>query len=266
LYPTLPLVGPTYNTDTLFGGDVYINRYTEKNPYFFFNTWLIDSLDGTEFDFTNHINGPAPRYYAIFNKFETSDFNIQFSWGGSGGSPGVTLSTPSAFYRFDEESFLQNNLRLIRKNCWAYLFYNGVRDYFTESELNMAFRDYGEQPGQKFYDVYGYSFNDLQTMFRSDLITIPTYYKYDLSLSTARLYYNLTKWGSILPRDYNPQLYETCFQYFPNRVVYSLQHKLGVKRDFWRDYLLLNFKDFNAKPSTIKTLNAQGEVILFEDD
>jgi hypothetical protein len=265
LYPTLPLVGPTYNTDTLFGGDVYINRYTEKNPYFFFNTWLIDSLDGTEFDYTNHINGPAPRYYAIFNKFETSDFNIQFSWGGSGGSPGVTLSTPSAFYRFDEESFLQNNLRLIRKNCWAYLFYNGVRDYFTESELNMAFRDYGEQPGQKFYDVYGYSFNDLQTMFRSDLITIPTYYKYDLSLSTARLYYNLTKWGSILPRDYNPQLYETCFQYFPNRVVYSLQHKLGVKRDFWRDYLLLNFKDFNAKPSTIKTLNAQGAVILFED-
>ena len=266
IYPTLPLVGPTYRTNTIFGGDIYINRYTEKNPYFFFNSWLIDSLDGTEYDYTQYVNGPAPRYYAIFNKYDMSDFDITVSWDFPNDAlPDFDFITPSDFYRFDEENTAINDARLIRKYCYAYLFYNGVRDYFTESELNMAYRDYAENEWEKFYDPYGNSFNDIQTMFRSDIITKPSFYKYDLSLSTSRLYYNLSKWGNILPRDYDPKLYETCFQYFPNRVLYSLQNKLGLKRDNWKNYLPLNFKDFNAKPNIIKTLNAQGAVILFED-
>ncbi len=263
-YNSKPVIGLTNSTGVIFGGDIYINRYTEKNPYFFFNSWLVDSIDGTEYDYTQYVNGPIPRYYAIFNKYDISDLKLQLDWNFPS-APSLMSTPPGSLYKLDEKSSFLGNGRLIRKHAWAYLFYNGVRDYFTESELNMAYRDYGESPQEKFYDIYGNSFNDVNTMFRSDLISQATYYKYDMSLSASRLYYNMTQWGSILPRDYNPSLYETCYQYLPNRVVYSLQHKTGLKRDNWRNYLPFNYKDFNAKPSVIKTLNAQGAVILFED-
>ena len=129
----------------------------------------------------------------------------------------------------------------------------------------MAYRDYGLEDFQKFYDVYGFSFNDISTMFRSDIITKPTYYKYDLSLSSSKLFNNLANWGNLLPRDYDPKMYASCFEYYPRRSVYSLQQKSGLRRDNWRNYLPLNYKDFNGKINIIKPLNATGCIILFEN-
>ena len=42
-----------------------------------------------------------------------------------------------------------------------YLSANGVRDFYVESEFNMAYRDYGESDTEKFYDPYGNSFSIL---------------------------------------------------------------------------------------------------------
>jgi hypothetical protein len=266
IYETNPAVGITYSTNAIFGGDVYINRYTEKNAHFFFNTWMLGELDGTEWDYRNHVNGPAPRYWANLANFDGSDFNI--TWGGwnfpSQLLPDIDFNTPSDNYRLDATAG-GASLRLVRRNSWFYLFYNGVRDYFTESELNMAYRDYGVEDTQKFYDVYGQSFNDLSLMFRSDVIKTPAFYKYDLSLSSSKLFNNLANWGNILPRDYDPQVYSTCFEYYPRRSVYSLRQQAGLRRDNWRNYLPLNYKDFNGRINIIKPLNATGCVILFED-
>jgi hypothetical protein len=190
---------------------------------------------------------------------------LTFSWNfPSEILPQWDATTPSDNYRLDAPGD-GSTLRLVRRNNWFYLFYNGVRDYFTESELNMAYRDYGLEDFQKFYDVYGFSFNDISTMFRSDIITKPTYYKYDLSLSSSKLFNNLANWGQILPRDYDPQLYSSCFEYYPRRSVYSLQQRSGLRRDNWRNYLPLNYKDFYGKINIIKPLNATGCIILFED-
>jgi len=227
---------------------------------------MIGELDGTEFDYRNHVNGPAPRYYAALYNFDSSDFAIDFDWNfPSQILPDIDITSPSDFYRLDAAGVNGSTLRFVRKNSWFYLFYNGVRDYFTESELNMAFRDYGEEVTQKFYDVYGNSFNDISAMFRSDLIKEPIFYKYDLSLSTSKLFNNLANWGQLLPRDYDPALYASCFEYFPKRSVYSLQQKSGLRRDNWRNYLPLNYKDFPGKINIIKPLNATGCVILYED-
>jgi hypothetical protein len=254
-----------FSSGVLFGGDIYINRYTEKNPYYFFNTWLMGEPNGTDFDYRNYINGPIPRYWMDTNPYDISDLDITFDKARlkKGKNP-FDLKTPSDFHRLDRPSGFKKGAFAV-KNSYMYLFYNGVRIFFTESELNMAYRDYGEKDTEKFYDVYGNSFSDLSTMFRSDLITIPVYYKYDLSLSTSKLFNNFASWGSILPRDYDPQLYSTCFQYYPKRAVYSLQQQSGLKRDNWRNYLPLNYKDFSSKITTIKAMNNQGAIVLFED-
>jgi hypothetical protein len=263
---TQPSLTDTFSTGVMFGGDVYINRYTEKNPYFFFNTWMIDFPNGTEFDYRNYVNGPYPRYWMNTADFDASEFAITFDptavTDTTGSTPLIDLNTPSDGHRFDRPSL---SAGFIIKNAWMYVFYNGVRDFFTESELNMAFRDYGDRDKDKFYDVYGRSFNDLQYMFRSDVITEPTYYRYDLSLSASKLFSNFGSWGSLLPRDYDPTTYDKCFEYYPRRTVYSLQQQEGLKRDNWRNYLPLNYKDFRGKVSTIKALNLTGAVILFED-
>ena len=257
IYTTEPQIATSYSTSSVFGGDVYINRYTEKNPFMFFNTWMYDLPTGTEYDYRNYVNGPVPRYWINFDKFDVTDFNVSISII----PPDVNFTTPSDFHRMDRSGFA--GLMTLR-NCFAYLFHNGIRDFYTESELNMAFRDYGEEDFQKFYDVYGNSFNDEQTMFRSDLITKAIYNKYDLSLSTSKLFNNFATWGQLLPRDYNPSLYSTCFEYYPERAVYSLPQQSGLKRDNWRNFLPLNFKDL-GRVSTIKSLNGSGAVILFED-
>lgn len=248
----------------VFGGDVYINRYTEKNPYMFFNTWMYDMPNRTEYDYRNYVNGPAPRYWVNFEKYDAQDFNLSIFPNGIFTSPIIDLNTPSDFHRLDRPSAVTGALTV--RNSYAYLFHNGVRDFFTESELNMAYRDYGQESYEKFYDVYGNSFNDLSTMFRSDLITKPIFFKYDLSLSASKLFNNFASWGSLLPNDYNPLLYSSCFQYYPNRGVYSLQQQEGLKRDNWRNFLPLNYRDFGGKINTIKSLNATGAMILFEDE
>ena len=70
IYSTEPQLTTVYSTSTIFGGDVYINRYTEKNPFMFFNTWMYDMPNGTEYDYRNYINGPVPRYWINFDKFD----------------------------------------------------------------------------------------------------------------------------------------------------------------------------------------------------
>jgi hypothetical protein len=249
------------SSGVLFGGDVYINRYTEKNPYYFFNDWLQGNADGTDFNYRNYVNGPIPRYWADFQKFDTGDLNVKVELSLRRGLK-IKIASPSDFHRLDRKN---NSGILSLRNAYFYMFCNGVRDFYTESELNMAFRDYGEESFEKFYDVYGQSFNDLGTMFRADIITKPIYYKYDLSLSTAKLFNNFASWGSLLPRDYNPALYRSSFEYFPKRVVYSLPQQLSSKRDSWRTYLPLNYKDFVGKVNAIKSMNTQGAIILFED-
>lgn len=254
---TTPRIGFLYKTDVLFGGDIYINRYTEKNPYYFFNTWLTDVIDGLEFNYRNYVNGPVPRYWLDSNLFDITDFNVTFS----GLVPSVT--TPASFHRLDRP-VLNTGIFSLR-NCWFYLFCNGVRDFFVESEINLAFRDYGEDDSDKFYDPYGNVFTDLSYMFRSDLITRSIFYKYDLSLSVSKLFNNFASWSKFLPADYSPSDPFKQFDLFERRVVYSLPHKEGMRRDSWRNFLPLNFRDFIGKINTIKPFNVNGAIILFED-
>lgn len=252
-----------YSTGVIFGGDIYINRFTEKNPYYFFNSWLINNPDGTPIDYRNYVNGPVPRYWVDFNKYDASDLSVSVDWTPPPGHDVVEIITPSDFHRLDRPVFAGS---FSIRNSYIYMSCNGVRDFFTESEYNMAYRDYGETDEQKFHDPYGSSFNNLTEMFRSDKIKSDIYNKYDLSLSASKLFNNFASWGKVLSKDFNPKIAESCFSYQPKRAVYSLQHQEGLKRDNWKNYLPLNYRDFNGKINNIKSLNGTGAIILFENN
>lgn len=270
-----PATGIAFTTPTqtgvLFGGDTYLGRYTEKNSFFYFYEWLYNQNDGAQLDYKSHRMLPHPRYWANFNEFETSDFTssaissiASFSFSG--------LQVPSSFYNLDglpAQNFTWSNfisglsaVKLSVKDAWFYLFNSGVRDFFVESEVNVDLRDWGNTDTEVYYDPYRYT--DTKAMFDTAIIKAGNFYKYDASLSVARLFTNYTSWAQTQARDYDPFLAETCYVYRPRRAIYSLPAQFEGRRDNWLIYLANNYYDFLSRVTCIKPINKNGAVIFFE--
>jgi hypothetical protein len=256
VYKVDPFVGAPYSTDVIFGGDTYINRYTEKNPMFFFNDWLVDAPDDYEYNYRNYINVPYPRYW-IDNTNVYNDL----------------IAIPSRYRHLDAQVNANNLLTLpfglggistYVKNGAFYLFCNGTRDFYVESGVNVGYRDWDDEYAKMFYNPYGPT-TDISLLYRSDIIKSPPFYKYDYSLSSAKLYNQYISWGQTLRRDYDPELAYTCFQYYPRRVRYSLPQEEELRRDNWRIFLANNYKDFPSRVTAIEPINKTGALMLFED-
>lgn len=240
----------------LFGGDVYINRFTEKNTFFFFNNWLVGQPDMFEFNYTKYINIPYPRHWRNSEEWKVHFLSFptdQTSFDNISTGGGINLG----FAKLD----------LYVDNGYYYLFNSGVRDFFCESEVNVAYRDYDDEIQKRFYDPYGYADISGETgMFKSnpEIITAGNYYKYDYSLSKSKLFNSHITWGETLPRDYNSEVAESCYVYKPNRVIYSLPQQDGSKKDNWRSFLANNFKDFPSKVSSIKSIHKTGALFMMK--
>lgn len=237
--PTSPIVGLKYTSPVYFGGDVYVNRYTEKNSMLFFNTWLKGEPDAFEFDYTKYINVPYPRYW-----LNTEEIHSEY------------INNAANYYSLDG---LEKRTFYIQRG-YFYLFNSGVRDFFVESEINLAYRDWTEEVSKRHYDPYGYS--DLQSMFRSDVIQDGNYYRYDYSLSISKLFNSSISWGNILPKDYNPVTSQECYTYRPTRVMYSLPIQYQSKKDNWRSFLVNNYTDFNSEVTAIKSISMTGALFM----
>jgi len=249
-----------YSSGILFGGDIYINRYTEKNPFFYFTQWLFNLPEGTDFNYKEYSNPLYPRYWANFEDFDASGFDWP-SWDDLVHLRfGSVITYPSSYHYLDRDN---SSSGFLVKNGWFYLFNNGIRDFFVESEVNLAYRDYGDIIAQRHYDYTLYT--DYNRLFRTDIIEAGNYYKYDYSLSVSKLLSNYVSFSAILPRYYDPTVAETCYAYYPKRVLYSLPQQSEQLRDSWRIYLTNNYKDFENVISVIKPINRTGSLILFED-
>ena len=269
-YPALE--NPTrYSSYTMFGGDIYINRYTEKNTFFYFYDWLYGQPDRTEWDYLKYKMMPWPTYWFNSEGFNVTEFVTSFfGWFTNPLSWVLTsfddIPFPSEYQVLDRPGNLINNGFAI-KYGYMYLFNSGVRDFFVESEYNVDLRDFGDVPEQRHYQSKGRdSYTDLPTMFDTGIIKFGNYYRYDTSLSISRIYYNYTGWGNLYPNYYNPFVAETCYQYRPNRIIYSYPARTINVRDGWRIFLTQNYKDFLSKVTTVKQVNKSGALILFESD
>ena len=243
----------------LFGGDTYINRYTEKNNYLFFNDWLIDQPQDYAYNYRFYQNVIGIKYWIDNRKTYSGDSDAIID----------PFLSPRRYYN------LNQNGTLIGKNGndggagWRvepgnfYLFCNGVRDFFVESEVNVGYRDWDEEISKRFYDPYG--FTDLQGMFRSDIIKFASgFYKYDYSLSVSRMYNQFISWGQVLSRSFDPQVAATCYAYYPRRIQYSLPQQEELKRDNWQSFLVNNYKDMPDKITCVKPINKTGALIMLE--
>ena len=239
--PTLPIKGMKYTSSVLFGGDVYINRFTEKNTMCFFETWLMGEPDLFELNYCLYSNISYPRYWLNTSQNHSEFITSAAKYKSLDGEVAKTFYISRGFF---------------------YLFNSGVRDFYVESEINTAYRDWDEQPSRRHYDPYRYT--DLNMMFRSDLIRDSNFYKYDYSLSITKLFNSYITWGSMLPRDYDPTTTSTCFTYRPTRVIHSLPIQYQSKKDNWRAFLSNNYTDFVSPVTSIKPINMTGALFMMK--
>jgi hypothetical protein len=237
----------TFTSSVMFGGDTYINRFTEKNSMFFFSAWLRGEPDSEdlEFDYTLYPALPYPRFWIDSKKYI-----------------GLFADNPSQYRSLDAPKVTTRWLKLYLEGGNFYLFNSGVRDFFVESEINLGYRDWEDDVTKRHYDPE--NFTDLTTMFRSDLIESGNYYKYDYSLSVSKLLNNQISWGQLLPRDYTVEDYSQCYKYLPNKVIYSLPQQLESKKDNWRVFLSNNYKNFPNPVTVIKPVNKTGALFMMK--
>jgi hypothetical protein len=263
-----------------FGGDTFINRYTEKNTMFFFYDWLYGQPDGFEYNYYLHQMIPSPKFSINSIKYDISDLTSGIAIGSV--SPPGTGALPSRFYNLD---YYVNNNRKYNyetneptgfpdkypglfgvKEAKFYLANSSVRDFFVESDVLVDFRQQGLEEGAKHYDPYRYT--DYPAMFNMNpqIITRGNEYRYDYSLSISKAFTQYFSQGSLQNRFYDPNVAKLCYTYYPDRIYYSLQQQEESFKDSWFIYLPNNYKEFKSQISGVKSINKSGLFITFKND
>ena len=290
-YATLPVTtyickGVNYSqrriktTPIIFGGDTYINRYTEKNNMFFFYDWLYNSPDGTEFNYLLYQNINQPRFWANSSSFDSSDATPDISNGfpttpGTGWKPtkfynldyynDPAIGQPN-YYDYTNDTTVGGYPGVFRaKDAYFYLASSSVIDFFVESDVIIDFRQAGDYEWEKFYDPYRYT--NLPKMFEMDpaSITEDSLYRYDYSLSISKMFSQYLSSGNLQSRYYNPKVSKLCYTYYPDRIYYSLPVQFESFKDSWFVYLVNNYKEFQSQISGVKSINKNGLFITFKN-
>ena len=266
----------TFVSNPVFAGDTFINRYTEKTVMPIFTDFLNGQPDQFPYDYLQRVNIPYPRFWMDTRKFSTTNLAKQVMAFGQLKNVENYLPT-DLFYLdvgdqcyattfkaiFDSFNVTSDGINdpFSMKYGYMYTHVNGIQDFFVESEYNLAQRDWEDTDNKRHYDIYEYT--NVDDLFHADIIKDGNFYKYDLSLSPSRFATQLTSFGNIQPRDYDPTVAENCFQEYPKRLIYSLRAQEEAKKDFWRVFLPNNYKDFRNEVTTIKPVNEAGALVFF---
>jgi len=263
-------------TPIFFGGDTFINRYTEKNSMFFFYDWLYEEPDGFEYNYFIHTMIPSPKFAINSIKYDIGDITSAFDLTNlSGQTPSVpgTGALPSRFYNLDNALYNYANNTTSDyagvfgvKEAFFYLSNSAVRDFFVESDVLVDFREQSLDVGAKHYDPYRYT--DYPALFniKPEIITRGNIYRYDYSLSISKAFTQYFSQGSLQSRFYDPNVAKLCYTYNPDRVYYSLQQQNESFKDSWFIFLPNNYTEFKSQISGVKSINKSGLFITFKND
>ncbi len=264
-------------TPVFFGGDTYINRYTEKNSMMFFYNWLYGLPNGFEYDYFQTQMIPQPRFWLNSQKYDFNGALQEITDLSNLNTPSVGV-LPQSYFNLDNENYDYSNDTPGNypgffgvKNSYFYLASSGARDFFVESDVIVNFRTQGLEDGDKYYNPYG--FGDLEVLFNMnpDVITKGNYYAYDYSLSISKFLTQYFSQGNLQSRYYDPTVSQLCYTYYPDRILYSFPTADPAGRpmnslfDGWFLYLSQNYRQFKDQISGVKNFAKTGIFITFKN-
>lgn len=276
IQPNLPN-DAIYGTGPIFSGDIFVGKYSEKVIMPIFNDFLLGQPDQYPYNYLQRVNIPYPRFWMDTRQYDVSNLVETITSLGLDTSNNQPL--PNDLFYLDRGSNtcatgifgdllsggLLNekggNTIFAMRYGYMYTHVNGILNFYVESEINLAYRDWEDDPAKRYYDEERYT--NIDDLLHAEIIRRNNFYKYDYSLSPSRFITNLTSNGSIQALDYDPFVAETCYTFYPKRLIYSLQAQLESKRDFWRVFLTNNYRDFKNQVNVIKPINKSGAIIFF---
>ncbi len=227
--------------DIVFGGDIFINRFGLKRKLSFFIDNAVNRSDGSDIEYSDLSNVGKTRYW-----YNTS--SAQTPGSGFKGLMKSILGVP-------QSSLDGNTNKLFYQNGRIYLFSYGIAYFFAESEVNVDFRQAGNNTTHDFYPNVGTGIpNDWLQEVNVPIVN-DNYYIYNKTYSKQ----NKENYFSHLPLSFDPD--EECQQDFTHRVIYSDPNK-------WRIYKALSNFDFPknyGKLTSIDSINNNMVLVRFEN-
>lgn len=260
-------------SSVFFGGDTYINRFTEKNIMPFFTDWLYQQPRGSIYNYFLYPSVPTPKFWANSEPWDIQDISISnFTDVVLGTSQGSGM-LPTSYYNLDNSNYnpQSNNTidypgLLTPNDSYFYLAACGIRDFFVESEVIVDFRTRGDFERQYHYDKYRYT--DMLSLFdiNPDILKAGNFYDYDYSLSISKFYINQQfNLGALQSRSYDPNVAQLCYTVSPNVINYSLPETEEFLTESWRTFLPLNKVTFKNNVNSVKSYAKTGMFVTFED-
>ena len=270
-----------YSSQPIFSGDTYIGRYTEKVIMPILTQYLNGQPDEFTYNYSQFGNIPYPRFWLNSQKFDMTRLARQIATLGlsdpNGANSVLAALLPDDLYYLDQGSnacsgggalsaFASSgsgdpNPMMAMRYAYMYVHNNGILDFFVETDINLAQRDWEDKQDSRIFDTYEY--NDVKELFHADIERKDNFYKYDESLSSSKFPSQISSFGEMQPLYYDPFVSANCYVSRPKRLIYSLQAQEESKKDFWRVFLPFNYKDFKNKISVIKPMNKSGAIIFF---
>lgn len=231
----------TNRTDTVFGGDVFINRFGLKRKLPFFIDNNVGKPDGTDVFYSDLSNVGKVRYW----------YNTDSGKAPGSGFKGLIKSILDV-----PQSQLQGNTnKLFYQNGRIFLFAYGISYFFVESEVNVDFRQAGNPKDKDFYPNVSTGIPNEWLQEKEVPIVHDNYYIYNGTYSKQ----NKENYFSHLPLDFNPS--ETCKEDFSHKIIYS-------EPNAWKVYRPLNYFDFPkiyGQLTSVDTIDDNQVLVRFEN-
>jgi hypothetical protein len=227
--------------EDIFGGDVFINKFALKRKLSYFIDTNVGKPDGTDIDYSNLSNIGRVKFW-----YNTA--SAQTPGSGFKGLMKSILGVP-------QSNLDGNTNKLFYQNGRIYLYSYGIAYFFVESEVNVDFRQAGNDTTHNFFPNVGNGIpND---WLQESLVPIvhDNYYIYNKTYSKQ----NEENFFSHLPLTFDPT--QDCYQDFSHSVIWSDPNK-------WRVYKPLSVKHLTkvyGKLTSVDTINNNVVMVRFEN-
>jgi hypothetical protein len=283
-----------HSLPTIFGGDIFINRFAIKRKHSFFLKKSVNFPDGTDVDYnqdayssTNTGNVGYPIwYYSTSNVRADVDggllhagivnlTNALQNWAFSLLTLGIPifLSALQLLIGLITDGLLKtlgikitnlesSNLDELHERGQAYLYAYGVPYYFCESEVNVDMRQATNYLEGNFYPQVASDIPDDWLQETNVPIIFDNTYVYNKTYSKQ----NKETYFGLLRKDWSP--YNPCFTVFNNRAIWSDKSNLEETRNNWLVYRPNNTKDLPkgyGKLQNIDNLSNNQILVRFEN-
>lgn len=222
----------------LFGGDIFISRFSMKRKFRFFYSDAFDLADMLPFIHNDYRNVAFPRYFLDFKSRYKEETIRSIHVGGTYSNETPVQTETAAFVDSAYELHGTTNQWYVDGKFYTYMY--GIPYFLVESEMNFNERLKGVEPHEQFYPA------TIDYMEWTAQKNVPI--RIDNTYMISPVFQSKNVLGfKTLPETYERKFWD-CAAYKPNGVIWSRKDvSENSMTDPWLFYKPLDYFEFPSK-------------------